>query len=217
MYNLYYKDFSANLDELDETKKLFNENGLDLNIVFEHYANLPLTSVKTLNSTLTDAFRHANPMGQKANLICNAMGCNLGILTAYKNKRIKSLTLIAPEFGNYTADEQKQIDYEKGDEKIARPYGEEKAKLSKEKIKKLILSNKTQSLAKIAIEKINVPTLIIYSKDDAFIAKEYLDDLAQRKNNIQIATVQTKMHNPLKNKNEKEKVMRLIKKHIRWK
>ena len=215
MYNLYYKDLTTNSDELDETKRLFNENGLDLNIVFEHYSKLPITSIRNLNANLTDAFIKANPMGQKANLICTAMGCNLGILTASKSKKIKSLTLIAPEFGNYTKDEQKQIDYEKGDDKIIRPYGEEKSKINNNKIKKLFISNKTQALAKIAIEKIDVPTLIIYSKDDAFIAKDYLNDLAQRKDNIKIATVQTKIHNPLKSKNEKEKVIRLIKKHVR--
>lgn len=215
MYNLYYKGLTTNLEELDETRKFFNENGLNLNFVFEHYADLPLTSIKNLNATLNDAFIKANPMGQKANLICNTMGCNLGVLTASKSKKIKRLVLIAPEFGNYTEEEQKQIDYEKGDDKIIRPYGEEKTKLNKNKIKKLIISNKTQSLAKIAIEKVNVPTLIIYSKDDAFIAKEYLNDLAKRKNNIEIKTVKTKMHNPLKSKSEKEKVMHLIKKHLR--
>ena len=70
-------------------------------------------------------------------------------------------------------------------------------------------------MAKIAIEKIQIPTLIIYSKDDSFIPKDYLKDLADRKENIKIATINTKFHNPLVNGRNKSKTMHLIQKHIK--
>ena len=77
MYNLYYKGLSTDSIELNEIKKYFGENKVNLNVVFENYSNLPIT----------EQFRKANPMGKGANLICHAMGCNLGILTAIKTPK----------------------------------------------------------------------------------------------------------------------------------
>ena len=87
MYNLYYKGLSTDSIELNEIKKYFGENKVNLNIVFENYSNLPITSVKNLNVVLQEQFKKANPMGKDANLICHAMGCNLGILTTIKTPK----------------------------------------------------------------------------------------------------------------------------------
>ena len=73
---------------------------------------------------------------------------------------------------------------------------------------------KTQPIASAIIERINVPTLIIYSKDDPFIPKDYLNDLADRKDNIELSIIDTNEHNPLLNEDSKSSVMRLIKKQI---
>ncbi len=70
------------------------------------------------------------------------------------------------------------------------------SKLSISKPKSFIVFKKTQPIASMAIEKINVPTLIIYSKADPFIPKDYLNNLADRKSNIEITTIDTDQHNP---------------------
>ena len=70
------------------------------------------------------------------------------------------------------------------------------SKLSISKPKSFIVFKKTQPIASMAIEKINVPTLIIYPKADPFIPKDYLNDLADRKSNIEITTTDTNQHNP---------------------
>lgn len=214
MYNLYYKGLLTDVNELDEIKRFFKENNVSLTPVFENYATLPLTSIKNLNAALQDKFREANPMGQQANLICHSMGCNLGVLTTIKTPKVKKLVLISPQFGNYTEEELDKQKNEKIKSPLQRPYGEQKTKTNNDKIKSLIVFNKTQQLAKVAIEKINVPTLIIYSKDDAFIPKEYLQDLSERKDNITLATIDTKMNNPLTHKPYREKTLKLIKRHI---
>lgn len=214
MYNLYYKGLSTDTNELDDIKRFFKENKVNLDIVFDNYNDLPLTSVKSLNSILRDKFRQANPMGQKANLICQAMGCNIGILTAINTLKINKMVLISPEFGNFTEEELEQIKYEQNGKKINKPYGENKKSLNSKTVKSLIIANKTQGLAKVAIEKINVPILIIYPKDDAYIPKTYLNKLSERKDNIKIATIDTKMHNPLTTNKVNQKTIRLIKKHL---
>ena len=49
------------------------------------------------------------------------------------------------------------------------------------------------------------------SKDDTFIPKEYLEDLAKRKDNIEIETINSKLHNPLTSLDHKNKTIKLIK------
>ena len=72
----------------------------------------------------------------------------------------------------------------------------------------------TQPLAAMAIEKINVPTLIIFSKGDIFIPQEYLRELSERKENIELVSLDTNLHNPLLDEEYSQKTMKLIKKHI---
>ena len=215
MYNLYYKGLSTDVHELDKIIRFFKENNVSLTPVFENYATLPITSIKKLNVALQDKFKNANPMGQKTNLICHSMGCNLGVLTTIKTPKVKKLILISPQFGNYT---EKELEKQKEEKEIStfyRPYGEQKTKTTNDKIKSLIIFNKTQHLAKVAIEKVNIPTLIIYSKDDSFIPKEYLQDLSARKDNITLKTVDTKMNNPLRHNASRTKTLKIIKNYIR--
>lgn len=215
MYNLYLKGLSTDNQELNEIRSLFKKHGLDFTVVFEGYGNLPIKSDEELKVALQDKLRERNPMGQKINLICHSMGCNLGLLAAEDSKKIKSLVLISPEFGEYSEKELKQIEKDEINLNKPRAYGEQEIKINKNNIRSLLLFRKTKLLATAAIEKVDVPTLIIYSKDDAFIPKEYLNDLAERKDNIQVATIPTKYHNPLINGKYKTRTMRLIKKNIK--
>lgn len=214
MYNLYLKGLSTNNDELDKIRNLFKKYGLDFTVVFDNYSQLPLRSTGALKVAIDDKIRRCNPMGQKVNLICHSMGCNLGVIAAERSKKIKSLILISPEFGEYSEKEMKKIENEELNLNNPREYGELEVKNNANKIKSLIVFQKTKPLATAAIEKIQVPTLIIYSKDDLFIPKEYLNGLSDRKDNIKIATLNTKFHNPLVNGRNKSKTMRLIQKHI---
>ena len=117
------------------------------------------------------------------------------------------MILISPEFGEYSDDEKKIM------ENANKNNEGTHNKLSASKAKSFIVFKKTQPIASIAIEKLNIPTLIIYSKADPFIPKDYLNNLANRKSNIEIATIDTDQHNPLINKDSKSKTMCLIKKH----
>ncbi len=215
MYNLYLKGLSTNNQELNEIRKLFKENGLDFTVVFNNYGNLPMRTETDLKVAIQDKLRESNPMGQQANLICHSMGCNLGVLAAADSKKIKSLVLISPEFGEYSPEELKQIEKDEINLNRPRAYGEQEIKNNKNNLKSLLLFKKTKLLASIAIEKVNVPTLIIYPKDDNFIPKTYLNDLVNRKDNIKLQTVPTKYHNPLVKGNCKTKTMRLIKNQIK--
>ena len=100
------------------------------------------------------------------------------------------MILISPEFGKYSDEEKRQM------ENTSKHNEGAHSKLSISKAKSFIVFKKTQPIASMAIEKINVPTLIIYPKADPFIPKDYLNDLADRKSNIEITTTDTNQHNP---------------------
>ena len=214
MYNLYLKGLSTDNDELDKIRNLFKKYGLDFANVFDNYAELPIKTNDALKVSIDDKIRKCNPMGQKVNLICHSMGCNLGVIATERSKKIESLILISPEFGEYSEKEMEKIENENINLNNPREFGELEVKNNANKIKSLIVFQKTKLLAATAIEKIKVPTLIIYSKDDLFIPQDYLNDLANRKDNLKLATLNTKFHNPLVNGRNKSKTMRLIQKHI---
>ena len=154
-------------------------------------------------------------MNRPINLICHSMGCNLGILAADKSKKINKIILISPEFGEYSPKEQEQIKYEKIHPNIQTAYGENQPQINSNMLKSLILFKKSKQLATATIEKINIPILIIYSKDDTFIPKNYLNDLKARKENIKLATIDTKLHNPLISQTHNQKTIRLIKNYLK--
>ena len=208
MYNLYFKGLSTNNAELNQIRELFKTHNLDFTALYDDYGTLPLLLKHKLKMTLDDRINERNPMGQNFNLICHSMGCNLGVIAAEHSKKIKSMVLISPEFGEYS-DEEKIIM-----ENVNKNNSGVRTKLDVSKVKSFILFKKTQPIASVIIERINVPTLIIYSKDDPFIPKDYLNDLADRKDNIELSIIDTNEHNPLLNEDSKSSVMRLIKKHI---
>ena len=215
MYNLYLKGLSTDNEELNNIRNLFKEYSLDFTTVFDNYGDLPITSNKDLLVAVNDKLRESNPMGQQTNLICHSMGCNLGVIAAEDSKKIKSMVLISPEFGEYSDKELKQIEKDEINIKSSRPYGELEAKNNLNTLKSLIIFNKTKPLATTAIEKIDGPTLIIYSQDDNFIPKAYLQNLAERKDNIDVATIPTKYHNPLLRGKEESNPMKLIKNQLK--
>ena len=143
------------------------------------------------------------------------MGCNFGVLAADKSKKVNKMILISPEFGEYSSEEKKQIKYEKIHPNIQTAYGENQPQINSNMLKSLILFKKSKQLATTTIEKINIPILIIYSKDDTFIPKDYLNDLEARKENIKIATIDTKLHNPLISQTHNQTTMRLIKNYLK--
>lgn len=208
MYNLYFKGLSTDNTELNQIRHLFKQNNLDFTAAFDDYSTLPLMSNQKLKIALDDKIRETNPMGHNLNLICHSMGCNLGVIAAEHSKKIKNMILISPEFGKYSEKEEKQMESASKNNKGTHN------KLSVSKAISFIIFKKTQPIASMAIEKINVPTLIIYSKADPFIPKDYLNNLADRKSNIEIATIDTDQHNPLTDKDSQAKTMHLIKKHI---
>lgn len=79
----------------------------------------------------------------------------------------------------------------------------------------MILFNKTKPYATLAIERVNIPTQIIYSKDDIFIPQNYLNRLTDRKDNIDIEVINSKLHNPLTSVDHSEHTMTLIKKFLK--
>ena len=215
MYNLYLKGLSTDNQELNQIRTLFKENGLEFTNVFNSYANLSMLSKTNLNAEIAEKIRKCNPTMQNINLICHSMGCNLGAIATESSSKIKSLILISPEFGEYSKKEKNQIQEEKLHPTIQRPFGEKNQKINGETAKSLIVFNRTKPLATLAIEKVKVPTLIIYSKDDTFIPKEYLHHLASRKDNIEIAEINSKLHNPLSSIDHKQKTINLIKSHLK--
>lgn len=211
MYNLYLKGLSTDNQELNEIRKNFNENGLFFTNVFNNYSNLAALTKNALQAEVNEQVRRANPTMQNINLICHSMGCNLGVLATEQSKKIKNLVLISPSFGEYSTKEKRKIENEKLHPSFQRRYGEKEVKMNSDKIRSLIVFNRTKPWATLAIEKIDIPVLIIYSKDDTFIPKEYLEDLAKRKDNIEIETINSKLHNPLTSQNHKNKTIKLIK------
>lgn len=211
MYNLYLKGLSTDNQELSEIKDSFNDNGLSFTNVFDSYSNLAALSKNAIQAEVDEKIRRANPTMQNVNLICHSMGCNLGVLAAEQSKKIKSLVLISPEFGEYSTKEKRKIEEANIHPTFQRQYGEKETKISSEKIRSIIVFNRTKPWATLAIEKVDIPVLIIYSKDDTFIPKEYLENLAKRKDNIEIETINSKLHNPLTSLDHKNKTIKLIK------
>lgn len=215
MYNLYLKGLSTDNQELQQIRSLFKANDLEFTNVFNSYAGLSMLSKDELNAEIKDRISKCNPTMQNIDLICHSMGCNLGTIATEKAAKIKSLILISPEFGEYSRKEKNQIQEERLHPTIQRPFGEQTQKINSETAKSLILFNRTKPWATLAIERINVPTLIIYSKDDTFIPKEYLQNLASRKDNIEIEIINSKLHNPLTGIDHRQKTMSLIKSHLK--
>ena len=211
MYNLYLKGLSTDNQELSEIKDSFNDNGLSFTNVFDSYSNLAALSKNAIQAEVDEKIRRANPTMQNVNLICHSMGCNLGVLAAEQSKKIKSLVLISPEFGEYSTKEKRKIEEANIHPTFQRQYGEKETKISSEKIRSIIVFNRTKPWATLAIEKVDIPVLIIYSKDDTFIPKEYLENLAKRKDNVEIETINSKLHNPLTSLDHKNKTIKLIK------
>lgn len=211
MYNLYLKGLSTDNQELSEIRDSFNDNGLSFTNVFDSYSNLAALSKNAIQAEVDEKIIRANPTMQNVNLICHSMGCNLGVLAAEQSKKIKSLVLISPEFGEYSTKEKRKIEEANIHPTFQRQYGEKETKISSEKIRSIIVFNRTKPWATLAIEKVDIPVLIIYSKDDTFIPKEYLEDLAKRKDNIEIETINSKLHNPLTSLDHKNKTIKLIK------
>lgn len=215
MNNLYFKGLSTDNQELEKIRSMFQENDLNLSVVFDSYANLPLISKDRVNSTIDDGVRRCNPIGHNINLICHSMGCNLGVLNAERSSKINKIVLISPEFGEYSKKEERKIEEEKVYPTIQRPFGEKGKRISGATAKTIALFNRTKPWATLAIERVNVPVLIIYSKDDIFIPQEYLGHLADRKDNIEIEVIDSKLHNPLTSIEHGSKTMSLIKKYLK--
>ena len=116
---------------------------------------------------------------------------------------------------NIPKKEKRKIEEAKVYPSVQRPFGEKSKKISKETARSIILFNRTKPWSTLAIERINVPILIIYSKDDIFIPKEYWHNLANRKNNIEIEEINSKLHNPLSSIDHKQKTINLIKSHLK--
>lgn len=215
MNNLYFKGLSADSQELDQIKGLFQKNGLIFTNVFYGYAGLPLFSKEKLDAAINDEVRRSNPLRQDVNIVCHSMGCNLGVLSAEKSSKIKKMVLISPEFGEYSKQEQSKMQETKTKPTIQSPFGEQSTKIDGDKVRSLIVFNKTKPYATLAIERVNIPTLIIYSKDDIFIPQNYLNHLADRKDNIDIEVINSKLHNPLTSVDHSEHTMTLIKKFLK--
>lgn len=211
MYNLYLKGLSTDNQELSEIRDSFNDNGLSFTNVFDSYSNLAALSKNAIQAEVDEKIRGANPTMQNVNLICHSMGCNLGVLAAEQSKKIKSLVLISPEFGEYSTKEKRKMEEANIHPTFQRQYGEKETKISSDKIRTIIVFNRTKPWATLAIEKVEIPVLIIYSKDDTFIPKEYLENLAKRKDNVEIETINSKLHNPLTSLDHKNKTIKLIK------
>ena len=205
MNNLYFKGLYTEAQELNKIKNNFENNGLSCSLVFDNYSNLPLLSKNELNAAIDKQVRRCNPIGQNINIICHSMGCNLGVLHAEKSTKIKKIVLISPEFGEYSKKEKYNLSI------IQTPFGEKNPKLNGDAAKSLIIFKRTKPYATLAIERINVPVLIIYSKDDELIPKEYLKNLSKRKDNIKLFSLNSKLHNPLASKDHGPKTMKLIK------
>ena len=201
-YNLFFKGLSADKKELEDVQKMAVENGFDLDIAFDDYGNITLDSLEKLSQKI-------NERATDVNFICHSMGCNLGILTAKKIERIRSLVLISPEFGDYS-DEELEIQ--------AKAQKDASSQVRREFTEDVVHAFKffkyTQPLAAMAVEKINVPILIIFSKGDIFIPQEYLRELSARKDNIELVFLDTNLHNPLLDEEYSQKTMKLVKKHI---
>lgn len=211
MYSLYLKGLSTDNQELSEIRDSFNDNGLSFTNVFDSYSNLATLSKNAIQAEVDEKIRRANPTMQNVNLICHSMGCNLGVLAAEQSKKIKSLVLISPEFGEYSTKEKRKMEEANIHPTFQRQYGEKETKISSDKIRLIIVFNRTKPWATLAIEKVDIPVLIIYSKDDTFIPKEYLENLAKRKDNVEIETINSKLHNPLTSLDHKNKTIKLIK------
>lgn len=215
MYNLYLKGLSTDNQELSKIRDNFNNSGLSFTNVFDSYSNLAALSKNAIQAEVDEKIRRANPTMQNVNLICHSMGCNLGVLAAEQSKKIKSLVLISPEFGKYSTKEKRKIEEANIHPTFQRQYGEKETRLSSDKVRSIIVFNRTKPWATLAIEKVDIPVLIIYSKDDTFIPKEYLENLAKRKDNVEIETINSKLHNPLTSLDHKNKTIKLIKKFQR--
>ena len=211
MYSLYLKGLSTDNQELSKIRDSFNDNGLSFTNVFDSYSNLATLSKNVIQAEVDEKIRRANPTMQNVNLICHSMGCNLGVLAAEQSKKIKSLVLISPEFGEYSTKEKRKMEEANIHPTFQRQYGEKETKISSDKIRSIIVFNRTKPWATLAIERVDIPVLIIYSKDDTFIPKEYLENLAKRKDNVGIETINSKLHNPLTSQDHKNKTIKLIK------
>ena len=211
MYNLYLKGLSTDNQELSKIRDSFNNNDLSFTNVFDSYSNLAALTKNAIQAEVDEKIIRANPTMQNVNLICHSMGCNLGVLAAEQSKKIKGLVLISPEFGEYSTKEKRKMEEANIHHTFQRQYGEKETKISSDKIRSIIVFNRTKPWATLAIEKVDIPVLIIYSKDDTFIPKEYLEDLAKRKDNIEIETINSKLHNPLTSLDHKNKTIKLIK------
>ena len=215
MNNLYFKGLSTDNKELDQIRSMFKNAGLKFTNVFYSYAGLPILSKDKLNAALDDEVRRSNPIGQDVNIVCHSMGCNLGVLEAERSSKIKKMVLISPEFGEYSKKEQRQIKDANAMPRVQRPFGEQSTKIAGDKAKSLVIFNRTKPYATLAIERISIPTLIIYSKDDIFIPKDYLNSLASRKDNVEIEEIDSKLHNPLTSKDHGQKTLSLIKDYLK--
>ena len=214
MYNLYLKGLSTDNQELTQIRNLFKENELDFTNAFNTYANLAALSKNSLKTEIDENIRKNNPTMQNINLICHSMGCNIGAIATERSSKIKKLILISPEFGEYSLKEKSKLEEENLLPMLKTPFGEKTSKINSEKIRSLIVFNRTKPLATLSIEKINVPVLIIYAKDDLFIPQEYIHNLANRKDNIELKIINSKLHNPLTSQDHKQKTIKLIKKFI---
>ena len=116
------------------------------------------------------------------------------------------MILISPRFGQYSKEEKRKIKSQK------LTQSNPKNSFDSEKIKTIILFNKTKSYTNLAIEKIKIPILIVYSKNDVYVPKEYLNDLASKKDNIIIKEIDSSSRNLLV---PKEKTLRLIKPYLK--
>lgn len=214
MYNLYLKGLSTDDQELQQIRNLFKKNNLEFTDVFDSYENLSVLHKNKLIAEVNEQIRKKNPTMQNINLICHSMGCNLGVLAAEKSSTIKKMVLISPEFGEYSKKEKNQIQEARIIPSIHRPFGEQRKKVNKETFKSLIIFNQTKPWTTLAIERINIPVLIIYAKDDNVIPKEYLNHLSKRKDNIKVEAIDSKLHNPLTSRDHGQKTLNLIKKYL---
>lgn len=222
MNNLYLKGTTTNTKELYKILKTLDENQLETYPLYPSYESLTHEEPKQLGEIINYQILKHVKKGEKYNLICHSLGCNLGVLAASETEKIEKLVLISPNLTNIEEKERQRtikIKRKKYKEETKNKLSLDNIKKqlqiinSKEKIKNLILFKKTQKLAKQKIETINIPILVIFSEGDEYISKKYMKYLSEHENTT-VYSIPSTNHNPLLDETNENKTATLIKKFI---
>jgi len=193
MKNLFIPGVQATSDDFELIQKLFQSEKISVECLLPNHSIVNKLNKETL---IDELYKKIDLEREEVTLICHAAGCNIGIMLS-THLAVQKLILISPEVFHLSKKEKAEIKKESQEKYGSEISDSENGELSF--LDKAILNHqlsKTRKWALEELEKVDIPSVIIYSEGDYHISKVGVECLATELE-AETISLESNEHNPL--------------------